>query len=215
MTAVSIAELERSPLYSEDLGIALAGGDPQVFRWFLASFLFGGRIGETIARNTYRSFERHGLLTPDAIRGAGWGYLVNPVMREGGYVRYDESKSDRLLRICDILADTYGDRLSALHDAARDSRDLEDRLCLFPGVGPVTANIFLRELRAFWPKADPEPLPLIAETAGALGIDLALYPRHSLVFSRVEAGLLRLAKAARRDARRRPPTAPVTRAAIT
>jgi hypothetical protein len=66
------------------------------------------------------------------------------------------------------------------------------RLLAFYGVGPVTANIFLRELRPFWPKADPEPLPVVAAVAAGLGIDLAQYKRKSLTFVRIESGLIRL-----------------------
>jgi len=80
--------LERSLLYSEELGIDLAErSDPMYFRWFLASLLFGARISETIAKNTYRSFFKHGLTSPTRVLDAGWDFLVYPVMREGGYVR--------------------------------------------------------------------------------------------------------------------------------
>ena len=69
------AELALSPLYSEELGIDLASGrDTAYFRWFLASLLFGGRISETIAGNTYRTFVRHGLTTPRKILDAGWDF---------------------------------------------------------------------------------------------------------------------------------------------
>jgi len=189
----SISALERSPLYSEELGIRLASGmEREIFRWFLASLLFGQRISETIARNTYRSFMRHGLDSPRKILAAGWDYLVSPVMRQGGYVRYDESKSTKLLRDCRALIEHYGGRLGDLHAAARDPRDLEDRLLAFYGVGPVTANIFLRELRPYWRKADPEPLPLVRRLARRLRIDLEDYDRKSLRFARLEAGLIRL-----------------------
>ena len=33
------------------------------------------------------------------------------------------------------------------------ARDLEQTLLAFYGIGPVTMNIFLRELRPFWTKA--------------------------------------------------------------
>jgi hypothetical protein len=89
--------LERSPLYSEELGIVLAKrSDAAYFCWFLASLLFGARISEMTAKNTYRSFVRHGLTSPRKILKAGWDFLVYPVMREGGYVRYDNRKSTRL-----------------------------------------------------------------------------------------------------------------------
>lgn len=185
--------LSRSRLYSEELGIDLAeGGDPAYFRWFLASQLFGQRISEPIALHTYHAFERHGLLSPNALLSAGWDYLVDPVMREGGYVRYDESKSRQLLRNAKTLLDRYGGSLQRLHDEARDPEDLERRLQTFYRIGPVTTNIFLRELRPFWPKADPEPLPRVRELAQMLEIDLSTLPRKSLAFARLEAGLVRL-----------------------
>jgi hypothetical protein len=190
---VKIRELEQSRLYSEELGIDLARGtDRQYFLWFLASLLFGGHISETIAGNTYRAFVRHRLTTPRRILAAGWDFLVNPIMREGGYVRYDGRKSDQVLRDCQALIDDYRGSLMRLHDAANDARDLEQRLLAFHGVGPITVNIFLRELRPFWAKADPEPLPVVRELAGRLGVGLGDYERRSLRFARLEAGLIRL-----------------------
>jgi endonuclease III len=185
-------QLERSQLYSEELGIDLARrGDEQDFRWFLASLLFGARISETTAKNTYRSFLRHGLTSPKAILEAGWDALVASVMREGGYVRYDGRKSTQVLRDCEKLITDYGGRLGRLHEVAQGARDLEDSLLAFYGVGPVTMNIFLRELRPFWAKADPDPLPVVEELAKRLSIDLGRYGRKSLTFARVEAGLIR------------------------
>ena len=183
---------EQSLLYSEELGIDLAQGtDAAYFRWFLASLLFGARITETIAKNTYRSFVRHGLTSPRRIVAAGWDFLVNPIMREGGYVRYDGRKSTQVLRDCERLLADYAGSLHRLHDAARDARELETTLLTFYGVGPVTVNIFLRELRPYWGKANPEPLPIVKNLAKKLKFDLARYPRKSLAFARVEAGLIR------------------------
>jgi hypothetical protein len=52
-------------------------------------------------------------------------------------------------------------------------------------------NIFLRELRPFWAKADPDPLPVVTKLAKRLSIDLACFGRKSLAFARLEAGLIR------------------------
>jgi hypothetical protein len=184
--------LGKSPLYSEELDIDLSRGtDEAYFRWFLASLLFGARINETIAKNTYRAFVRHGLTTPRRIVGAGWDFLVDPVMREGGYVRYDGRKSAQILRDCERLVTDYLGSLRRLRDTARDARELETALLSFYGVGPVTVNIFLRELRPYWGNADPEPLPIVKKLAKKLKLNLASYPRKSLVFARVEAGLIR------------------------
>jgi hypothetical protein len=188
-----LVQLRQSRLYSEELGIDLSTHDDQQhFRWFLASLLFGGHISETIARHTYEAFCRHRLTAPRDILAAGWDFLVNPIMREGGYVRYDFSKSDQILRDCQKLMDEYGGSLWQMHEASRDAQDLEQHLLAFYGVGPVTANIFLRELRPFWPKANPEPLAVVAAGAADIGIDLAQFERKSITFVRIEAGLIRL-----------------------
>jgi hypothetical protein len=190
-----ITTLKKSTLYSEELGIDLRrAADGELFKWFLSSILFGTRITETIAKNTYRSFERHHLLEPRKILEAGWDFLVNPVMREGGYVRYDEKTSTKLLRICQTLLTVYGGSLNTLHEKSSDSHDLENRLMQFYGVGPVTMNIFLRELRPFLRKSNPEPLPVVKELARRYGINLDQYNRKSITFARIEARLIRLRK---------------------
>jgi len=199
--APELSALKRSLLFSEELNIALASGrEGEYFRWLLASLLYGARINGTIARNTYRSFLRHGLTTPGKIIDAGWPYLVNPIMREGGYVRYDGRKSDQILRVCGALIETYGGRVSNVHEKASDARDLETRMLAFYGVGAVTTNIFLRELRPFWRKADPKPLPQVTRLASRLKIDLTSFRRKTITFVRIEAGLIRLAQGRFRSA---------------
>lgn len=184
--------LKQSPLYAEDLGIDLSKNkDEEIFKWFLASILYGKRISETIASHTYNAFARHGLLTPEKILDAGWNFLVHTVMREGKYIRYDESTSRKLLRICESLIQNYQGSLKKLHQKASDSRDLEKRLDDFYGIGPVTVNIFLRELRPWWEKSDPEPLPVIYKLARKLNIPIDQFDRKSMEFVRIEAGLIR------------------------
>ena len=188
----SIEKLAKTELYSEELGIALrTRQDREYFKWFLASLLFGGRISETIAKNTYRAFARHQLLTPRAILAAGWDFLVNPIMREGGYVRYDGRKSTQVLRDSEALVEEYASSLKKLHDVAANSSDLEARLRAFFGVGPVTVNIFLRELRPFWRKARPQPLPAVRRLAVEYGVDLDRLDPATIRYARIEAGLIR------------------------
>lgn len=198
--SVTIQTLKATPLYSEDLGIDLGTGrESEFFKWFLASLLFGGHISETIAAHTYTAFRRHRLLRPRRILNAGWSYLIDPIMREGGYVRYDGRKSEQILRDCEKLVTDYRGSLAELHAQARDSRNLEERVQEFYGIGPVTMNIFLRELRPYWRKADPDVLPIVREQALQLGIDLGAFGRKTLAFARIESGLIRY-----RHHRRRP-----------
>lgn len=188
---VNMKQLEKSKLYSEKLDINLKKKtDKELFKWFLASILFGARISETIAKNTYKIFEKFELLEPEKIMKAGWEFLVNPVMREGGYVRYDGKTSTQILRNCETLLNQYEGSLTKLHNASKNNNELERRLMSFYGIGPITANIFLRELRPFWKKSNPEPLNIVKKLAKKYRINLNKYDRKSIVFTRIEAGLI-------------------------
>ncbi len=157
--------------FSRELGIDLAGAPSgPLFRWFLASRLLGARIASRSALRTYREFERRGVLSAERIQKTGWDGLVE-ILDAGGYARYDFSTATRLLVVAGRLIDEYGGDLNAVHGAARDPRDLEERLKeLGPGIGDVTVNIFLRELRGIWPKSRPALSPLVLLAAGRLGI---------------------------------------------
>ncbi len=178
--------LAEFPPFSEELGIDLATPAGR-FKWFLASILFGARISEKIASNAYREFERAGVDAPEKILSASWDELVR-TLDEGGYVRYDESTASNLLDIMADLKDRYGS-LENLYEKSSDTKDLERRLQDFKGIGPVTAQIFLRELRGVW-DVDPEPSKRAEKAARCLGIDLQEFGGKML--SRVESALVKL-----------------------
>ena len=62
----------------------------------------------------------------------------------------------------------------------------------FFGIGPVTVNIFLRELRPYWRHADPRPLPEVQALARRLGFNLEACNRKTVAFARLGASLIRL-----------------------
>jgi len=166
--------------YHESLGIDLSrGGGGEVFKWFVASVLFGARISERIAMKTYRQFERDGLLEPKRMLARGWSRLVESLDR-GGYVRYDFKTADKFLLLSDVILREYKGDLNRMHGVARDARDLESRLKTLKGVGDVTANIFLRELRGIWPKAGPLPQEHVLTAARNLGVVSSKEPRRAL-----------------------------------
>nr|MDO8082887.1 hypothetical protein [Candidatus Freyarchaeota archaeon] len=153
-------------LFSKELGINLQEKiSDEVFKWFVASLLFGARISETIAKNTYREFEKDDLLTPEKILRKGWDGLVF-TLDKGGYVRYDYKTADKFLEVMGNLIKKYKGDLNYLHEESTNSRDLEQRLKnLGKGIGNVTVNIFLRELREIWDKANPRPQDLTVKAA--------------------------------------------------
>ncbi|MEA3345153.1 MAG: hypothetical protein U9Q78_02730 [Chloroflexota bacterium] len=196
--------------FSVSLGIDLdQGGSGEVFKWFLASVLYGARISETIATNTYREFERRGILSPDRILETGWDGLVG-ILDSGGYVRYDFKTATKLLEVMGNLEERFDGDLNGLHAQAEGPHDLEEKLMdLGKGIGPVTVNIFLRELRDVWERAEPLPQRLAVMAAGNLGLVQATEPKETLSelralweehalpgkkFSDFESSLVRLGK---------------------
>jgi endonuclease III len=157
--------------FSAELGIDLSNGESQeIFKWFLASKLYGARISSKIAARTYAEFQRRDVLTPEKLLETGWEGLVR-ILDDGGYARYDFSTATKLLEIMKKLKRDYDGDLNELHRKARDPRDLEVRLkALGKGIGAVTVNIFLRELRTAWPKARPDPSELVKLAAKNLGL---------------------------------------------
>lgn len=157
--------------YSEILGISLNDEtDEEIFKWFLASTLFGAPITETSVIKTYKCFQKYDVLTPRGILETGWDGLVK-ILDEGSYTRYDFKTADKLLEVMQNLVESYGGSLNLLHSKASDTRDLEKRLKdLGKGIGDVTISIFLRELRDIWEKAKPDPTSLVIVAAKNLEI---------------------------------------------
>lgn len=195
--------------YPEILGINLSEGrDEEVFKWFLASVLFGAPITETSVIKTYNCFKKYGVLDPKRIIETGWDGLVK-ILDEGSYTRYDFKTADKLLEVMQNLMKKYDGSLRCIHEEALNSRDLERRLKnLGKGIGDVTTSIFLRELRGIWMKADPAPTSLVVLAAKNLGIiketgedplvQLKRFWSENIVlgksFANFETALLRLGK---------------------
>jgi len=157
--------------YSARLGIDIDGREPEdLFRWLLAAILYGGHISSFIAERTYGEFIKSGMDSPQAALDAGWDKLV-AALDAGGYTRYDFKTADKLMEVCGNLVREYGGDLNRLHDESDGPVDLEDRLLrLGKGVGAVTVNIFLRELREVWKFARPGLSRHALEAARGLGL---------------------------------------------
>ncbi|SFF09689.1 hypothetical protein [Nitrosomonas sp. Nm166] len=161
---------ESGGCYATQLGIRLDDlKAEEIYKWLLAAILYGARISENIATRTWQVFEHEAVLTPESIIRTGWDGLV-ALLDQGSYTRYDYKTATKLLAVSQTLLDRYAGNLNCLHAAARDSDDLAQRvMSLGKGIGPVTAQIFLRELRGRWSKAAPPLAALAFQAAQALG----------------------------------------------
>jgi endonuclease III len=130
--------------HAEDFGLDVLSGDDDMFRWFLLSYLFGKPIQSSVAAQTWQIFIDRKLDTPWAIVNLPHRRLVH-VLDEGKYTRYDEVMA-RALRICmRQLIDDYEGSLWLMFESSMDEDEFSKRLQRFYGVGPKTAEIFMRE----------------------------------------------------------------------
>jgi endonuclease III len=147
MVEQKISVTPEKKISASDLGIDLSSRQESAcFKWFLACLLFGKPIQQEVARRTYLEFVKDGLVTPEAILQAGWDKLVQ-VLDEGHYTRYDFSTATKLLDVAKELKERNG-TLLALLQGCHSRNELSSRLQEFKGVGPKTAEIFIRDLPA-------------------------------------------------------------------
>ncbi len=137
--------MQQKKINAKELDIDLSSKqETEYFKWFLASLLFGKPIQQEVAKRTYFEFVKEGLITPVTILKAGWDKLVE-VLDHGHYVRYDFSTATKLLDVSKALKEKYG-TLTELFKRAKTVDELSTRLQEFKGVGPKTAEIFLRDI---------------------------------------------------------------------
>jgi len=194
--------------YSTELGIDVDGGETEVERWFLAATLFGARISATVAGRTFRVLDEAGLTRIAQAHRVPWDDLV-ALLDRGGYARYDFRTATRLHALAERIEQSYGGRIATLGSRFRAYPDLRDALDALPGWGPVTVELFLREMRGVWPGAQPPLDERAASAALHLGLldsrdspdvlrDLERLARAAHVDPRdLESGLVRLALAHR------------------
>jgi endonuclease III len=135
--------------YARSLQIDLAcKKEVELFKWFLACLLFGKPIQTEIAEQAYKELVAARLTSPEAILHAGWDKLV-ALLDRAHYVRYDFSTATKLLEICRELKQRYGTVANLLAEA-KTANELSRNLQEFKHIGPVTARIFLKEIRPIW-----------------------------------------------------------------
>lgn len=135
--------------HAEDFGLDVMSGDDDMFRWFLLSYLFGKPIQSNVAINTWKLFIDRKLDTPWAILDTPNRGLVR-LLDEGKYTRYDESTARALHTCMDQLIRDYEGSLILMFESSENEDEFSKRLQKLYGVGPKTAEIFMRETEEFF-----------------------------------------------------------------
>jgi endonuclease III len=129
---------------ANDLGLTIEKKERVLFKWFLASYLFGKRIQQNVARQTWEVFMKHGVDTPQKIVNRSSQDIVE-LLGEGNYRRYDESTARNMLEMSrQLIRDHHGNLLN-MYDCCNDPKEFMKQLQKLKGVGPKTAEIFMRE----------------------------------------------------------------------
>jgi 3-methyladenine DNA glycosylase/8-oxoguanine DNA glycosylase len=127
-----------------DLGIDTST-DQGLFDWLLASLLFGRPVPQQVAATAFRKFRADGWDTPEHFTGDDRHPLWDELW-EGDYHRMSSVMSEELRDVMRGLIADYGGSVARLVRTAGSRAEVAERLERFKGVGPKTAEIFLREV---------------------------------------------------------------------
>ncbi len=156
--------------YAEDAGITLKDTPKPLFELLVLALLSSTRISADIAVAAAKELFQAGWRTPEAMAKAPRADVIAALGR-GHYVRYDESTATRLREMGERVESEYRGDLRKLAqradgDAAAAARLLEE----FDGIGPVGAEIFLREVQDVWTWLRPFLDKRARQGAEALGV---------------------------------------------
>ena len=132
-------------IHAADLGIHLDKGSPQsLYRWLVASMLFGRPVQQTVGAEAYRALMRHKLTSPRKYAEFDREEL-RAILDEAHYARIDYVMTDELQETMRGIVDEYGS-VSRLVRSSESRKHLSERLQEFKGIGPKTVEIFLRDI---------------------------------------------------------------------
>ncbi len=144
-----VSKRPRPVHHAIDFDLDVMSGDDDLFRWFLMTFLLGKPIQSTVAVKTWQLFIDKKLDLP-------WAILQLPdrkltaLLRKGGYTRYQHVMTHALKTCMQQLVNGYDGSLTLMIEQSLDEDELSKRLQKLYGVGPKTAEIFMRETEEFF-----------------------------------------------------------------
>jgi endonuclease III len=127
-----------------DLGIDTTT-DQGLFDWLLASLLFGRPVRQEAAASAFRKFKEDGWDSPDHFTADDHHPLWHELW-EGDYHRMSSVMSEELRDVMRELISDYDGSVARLVRTSSTRDEVSQRLQRFKGVGPKTAEIFMREV---------------------------------------------------------------------
>ncbi|MEZ5239668.1 MAG: hypothetical protein R2716_12235 [Microthrixaceae bacterium] len=184
--------------YASEARIRLSRNTPApLFQLLCTSLLISARISADAAISAARGLWDAGLTTPQKMCSETWEARTR-VLNRSGYARYDESTSRYLASTAETLIEDWHGDLRKLRSAADgDLEELRGHLVGFKGIGPLGADVFIREVQAVWDEYVPFVDDRSLEYADALELPSDPERLHELVggdarrFARFLAALVR------------------------
>ncbi|MEA9984350.1 hypothetical protein [Subtercola sp. RTI3] len=128
-----------------DLGLKPDSGRAKdLYGWFLASLLFGRPVQQEVSAATWRVLVKHGLTSPGRFAEYDREGL-RALLDEGHYARIDYVMTDELHEVMHRVKSEHGS-VSQLVKRAGSRVELKATMLEWKGMGPKTADIFLREV---------------------------------------------------------------------
>jgi len=143
------AKRPRPVHHAIDFDLDVLSGDDDMFRWFLMTYLLGKPIQSTVAVKTWKLFIERKLDVPWAILEMSDRQLVN-LLHQGGYTRYQHVMTHALKTSMKQLVDMYEGSLYIMMESSENEEELSKRLQTLYGVGPKTAETFMRETEEYF-----------------------------------------------------------------
>lgn len=138
------AKMPKPVHHASDFGLDVLDNDDDLFRWFLLTFLLGKPIQSTVGVKTWNLFIENNLDFPWAILKIKDRKLT-ALLRKGGYTRYQHVMTHALKTCMQQLVDGYEGSLMLMIELSETEDEFSKRLQKLYGVGPKTAEIFMRE----------------------------------------------------------------------
>jgi endonuclease III len=188
--------------YAEQAGIHLTDKPSPLYELLVLATLLSARISGDVAVAAAKELFTAGYRTPQKMQQASWQDRVDALGR-GRYRRYDERTSTMLGEAAALLLDRWHGDLRKLRDEAyADAKQIRNLLTEFKGIGPVGADIFLREVQAVWPQVAPYLDGRVIRGAEKVGLPSDVRKLAGLVDSpkelaRLSAALVRVSQKSR------------------
>jgi endonuclease III len=183
--------------YAHEAGIRIERNTPAVlFQLLYLALLLSAPIHAADATRAAKALVDAKFTTPRKMVDAGWQARVD-IITTHGYKRYDERTSTMLGESAQLVLDRYAGDLRRLREAAGYNPTREHELLQeFKGIGPVGADIFLREVQIVWDEVYPFADDRVLAAARELGLGSDARVLSELVergeFARLAAALIRV-----------------------